>query len=126
MYKCCFGVFCARQRARWLRAELTFNNDLRIPKKNYAFLMDRRWGQLFAPGTRRTESHVDDDSVVNNHSEGDASARASTRGKAGRVTATVRCVVGGGVITKLSELFAAININWHFSSINAFIPHQWM
>ena len=29
--------------------------------------------------------------------------------------------VGGGVITKLSELFAVININWPFPSINAFI-----
>ena len=56
------------------------------------------------PGTRRTVSHVDDDSVVNNHSEGDAAARASTTEKetkcqperrtAGRVT--VRCVMGGG------------------------------
>ena len=83
------------------------------------------------PGTRGTVSHVDDDSVINNHSEGDAAARTSTTEKetkcqperrtAGRVT--VRCVVvgGGGVITKLSELFAAININWPFSSINAFI-----
>ena len=26
-------VFCARQRARWLKAELTFNNDSRTPKK---------------------------------------------------------------------------------------------
>ena len=30
---------------------------------------------------RRTVSHVDDDSVVNNHSEGDAAARASTTEK---------------------------------------------
>ena len=84
------------------------------------------------PGTRRTVSHVDDDSVVNNHSEGYAAARASTTGDQ-MPTGTkngwpchchsVRCVVGlgGGVIIKLSELFAAININWPFSSINAFI-----
>ena len=84
-------VFCARQRARWLKAKLTFNNDLRTPKQ-----ITRSWwteggasclqfkmsklkrksicqrhvkGEL--PGTRRTVSHVDDDSVVNNHSEGD-------------------------------------------------------
>ncbi len=37
------ACFCERQRARGLKAELTFNNDLRTPKKNYAFLMDRRW-----------------------------------------------------------------------------------
>ena len=27
------ACFCARQRARWLRVELTFNNDLRTPKQ---------------------------------------------------------------------------------------------
>ena len=30
------------------------------------------------PSTRRTVSHIDDDSVVDNHFEGDAAARAST------------------------------------------------
>ena len=57
------------------------------------------------PGTRRTVSHVDDDSVVNNHSEGYAAARASTTGDQ-MPTGTkngwpchchsVRCVVGLG------------------------------
>ena len=58
------------------------------------------------PGTRRTVSHVDDDSVVNNHSEGDAAAHASTtenetkcqpeRRTARRVTVRCVVVVGGG------------------------------
>ena len=80
------------------------------------------------PGTRRTVSHVDDDSVINNHSEGDAAARASTKEKETKCRNEERLAVslsgvwwGGGVITKLSELFAAININWPFSSINSFI-----
>ena len=99
MYKCCFlACFCARLLDRWLRAELTFNNDLRTPKK----ITRSRWTEGGAsclqfkmsklkrksicqrhvkgevPGTRRTVYHVDDDSVVDNHSEGDAAARAST------------------------------------------------
>ena len=81
------------------------------------------------PGTRRTVSHVDDDSVVNNHSEGDAAARTTTTEKETKShpneerLAVSLCVVGGGggVITKRSELFADININCPFSSINAFI-----
>ena len=152
MYKCCFlACFCASQRVQRLRAELTFNNDLRTPKKitrsdvpdgpkvapavysskcqNWRLKRKSVKGEW--PGTRRTVSHVDDDSEVDNHSEGDAAARSSKtpteketkcqpeRRTAGRVRTGVWW--GGGVISKLSELFAAININWHFILINAFI-----
>ena len=66
--------------------------------------------QTELPGTHRIVSHVDDDSVVDNHSEGDAAARASTTEKETkcqperRTAGRVMCVVGGGGgITKLSE-----------------------
>ena len=109
---------------------------MRVPSPMIGqYTLDLRVNSIRDTGTRRTVSHVDDDSVVNNHSEGDAAARASTtteketkyqpeRRTAGRVTVNQVCGGwggGGGVITKLSELFAAININWPFPSINVFI-----